>query len=109
MGMVDGKVAIVSGGTSGIGARASELFVHEGARVVIAGRRQERGEELAARLGPAACFVRTDVSLEHDVAAMIKHAVERFGRVDCLFNNAGDASEGGGITAIATGIGTAIG
>lgn len=100
MGTLDGKVAVISGGTSGIGARAAELFVHEGARVVIAGRRRERGEELAAKLGPAATFIRADVSIEHDVAAMIAHAVDRFGRLDCLFNNAGDASDGGGITDI---------
>jgi NAD(P)-dependent dehydrogenase (short-subunit alcohol dehydrogenase family) len=51
MGALDGKVAVISGGTSGIGARAAELFVNGGARVVIAARRRERGEDLAARLG----------------------------------------------------------
>jgi NAD(P)-dependent dehydrogenase (short-subunit alcohol dehydrogenase family) len=76
------------------------LFVSEGARVVIAGRRREKGEELAARLGCAASFIRADVSFEQDVAAIIKHAVDRFGRLDCLFNNAGDASEGNGIVNI---------
>jgi len=100
MGALDGKVAVISGGTSGIGARAEELLVNEGARVVIAGRRRERGEELAAKLGTAARFIRTDVSIEHDVAAMIKHAVDCFGRLDCLFNNAADLSTGSGITDI---------
>lgn len=100
MGMLDGKVAVISGGTSGIGARAAEMFVNEGARVVIAGRRRERGEELAAKLGAVARFIRTDVSIEHDVAAMIKHAVDCFGRLDCLFNNAADLSTGSGITDI---------
>ena len=100
MDALDGKVAVISGGTSGIGARAAELFVNEGARVVIAGRRRERGEELAAKLGAAATFIKADVSNEHDVAAMIKHAVDSFGRLDCLFNNAGDASGGGGIADI---------
>ena len=100
MGALDGKVAVISGGTSGIGARTAELFVHEGARVVIAGRRQQRGEELAAKLGTAASFIRADVSIEADVADMIKHAVSRFGRLDCLFNNAGDASDGSGIADI---------
>jgi NAD(P)-dependent dehydrogenase (short-subunit alcohol dehydrogenase family) len=98
--MLDGKVAAISGGTSGIGARAAEVFVNEGARVVIAGRRREAGEALAAKLGTAARFIRTDVSLEHEVAAMIKQAVDCFGRLDCLFNNAGDASNGAGITDI---------
>lgn len=97
---LDGKVAVNSGGTSGIGARTAELFVHEGARVVIAGRRRERGEALAAKLGTAASFIRADVSVEADVADMIKHAVNRFGRLDCLFNNAGDASDGNGIADI---------
>lgn len=97
---LEGKVAVITGSTSGIGARTAEVFVREGAKVVIAGRRGETGEELTARLGAAASFIRTDVSVEHDVAAMIQHAVDRFGRLDCLFNNAGNASGGSGITEI---------
>ncbi len=62
-------------------------------RLVIAGRRQQRGEILAQRLGPAASFIRTDVTVEADVKAMIDHAVERFGRLDCLMNNAGSGSQ----------------
>ena len=100
MGSLDEKVAVISGGTSGIGARTAELFVNEGARVIIAGRRRERGEELAVKLGSAARFIRTDVSIERDVGAMIKHAIECFGRLDCLFNNAADLSTGSGITDI---------
>ena len=100
MGALDGKVAVISGGTSGIGARTAEVFVNEGARVVIAGRRREIGEALAAKLGRAARFIRTDVSIEHDVAAMIQHAVDSFGRLDCLFNTAGDPSARSGIAAI---------
>lgn len=100
MGALNGKVAVITGATSGIGARAAELFVEEGAKVVIAGRRRERGEEFAARLGTAASFIRTDVSIEPDVAAMLKHAVDKFGRLDCLFNNAGDASDGSGVVDI---------
>src|SRR3712207_532230 len=89
MGMLDGKVAIVTGGTSGIGAACAELFVSEGARVVIAARREAEGEALAARLGEVASFVRTDVAREADVQAMVAHALSRFGRLDCLVNNAG--------------------
>ena len=89
MGVLEGKVAVITGGTSGIGAATVELFVAEGANVVIAGRRGAEGEALAARLGPTASFIRTDVGVEADVAAMIAHAVEKFGRLDCLFNNAG--------------------
>lgn len=97
---LEGKVAVIAGGTSGIGARTAELFVSEGAQVVVAGRRQERGEELAAKLGAAASFMRVDVSREQDVAAMIRHAVDRFGRLDCLFNNAGEVAAPSGIADI---------
>jgi NAD(P)-dependent dehydrogenase (short-subunit alcohol dehydrogenase family) len=99
MGVLEGKVAIVTGGTSGIGARTVELFVEEGARVVIAGRRHDEGEALANQLGPTASFVRTDVASEPDVKAMIGHAVAKYGRLDCLFNNAG--TPGGPMTGIA--------
>lgn len=92
MGALEGRVAVITGSTSGIGARTAELFVAEGARVVIAGRRTERGERLAQRLGAAARFLRTDVSVESDVQAMIGHAVDCFGRLDCLMNNAGRSS-----------------
>ena len=90
---LEGKVAIITGGTSGIGARTAEVFVANGAKVVIAGRRQDRGHKLAGKLGDAASFIRTDVSVEADVKAMVDHAVERFGRLDCLMNNAGRSSQ----------------
>ena len=90
---LEGKVAVITGGTSGIGARTAELFVAEGAKVVIAGRRKDRGERLAQRLGEGARFIRTDVSVEADVKAMIDHALDRFGRLDCLMNNAGMPSQ----------------
>lgn len=66
-----------------------QLFVEEGAKVVIAGRRNKEGEALARQLGVAATFVRTDVSREADAKAMIDYALAKFGRVDCLINNAG--------------------
>jgi len=90
---LEGKVAVITGGTSGIGARTAQVFVANGAKVVIAGRRQERGEKLAQKLGDAASFKRTDVSIEADVKTMIDHAVDRFGRLDCLMNNAGRGSQ----------------
>ncbi len=90
---LEGKVAVITGSTSGIGARTAEVFVTEGAKVVIAGRRQDRGEKLARKLGDAASFISTDVSIEADVKAMIDHAVDRFGRLDCLMNNAGRSSQ----------------
>lgn len=92
MGALEGKVAVITGSTSGIGARTAELFVAEGARVVIAGRREQKGRQLANVLGKAASFIRTDVSNEEDVKGMIEHAVRTFGRLDCLMNNAGSGS-----------------
>jgi NAD(P)-dependent dehydrogenase (short-subunit alcohol dehydrogenase family) len=93
MSPLKGKVAVITGGTSGIGARTAEVFVAEGAKVVIAGRRKDRGERLARKLGEAASFIRTDVSVEADVKAMIDHSVDHFGRLDCLVNNAGRGSQ----------------
>ena len=90
---LEAKVAVITGGTSGIGARTAEVFVHEGATVVIAGRRKDRGDKLVQKLGDAASFIRTDVSVEADVKAMIDHAVDRFGRLDYLMNNAGVGSQ----------------
>jgi NAD(P)-dependent dehydrogenase (short-subunit alcohol dehydrogenase family) len=98
MGALDGKVAIVTGGTSGIGERIAEVFVEEGAKVVVAARRQEEGEKLAQRLGLR--FIRADVSREDDVKAMIDDAVKAFSRVDCLVNNAGIPSPMVSITEI---------
>lgn len=89
---LDGKVAVITGSTSGIGARTAQLFVAEGARVVIAGRREEAGQQTARALGDAASFIRTDVTRESDVEATIAHAVQTFGRIDCLMNNAGIGS-----------------
>jgi len=92
MGQLDGKVAIVTGATSGIGERIAEVFVAEGARVVGAGRRAAAGQALEKRCGPALTFIRTDVADEASVKAMVDHAVTRFGRLDCLVNNAGGGS-----------------
>ena len=73
---LEGKVAVITGATSGIGASSAELFVAEGAQVVIAGRRKDKGEQLAARLGSRASFIRTDVCVERDVTAMLDHALD---------------------------------
>ncbi len=86
MGALDGKVAIVTGGTSGIGEGIVERFVAEGAKVTVAARRQEEGRAQEKRLGVR--FIRTDVASEADVKAMIDQTVKWFGRVDCLVNNA---------------------
>jgi NAD(P)-dependent dehydrogenase (short-subunit alcohol dehydrogenase family) len=97
MGRLNGKVAVITGATSGIGLRTAEVFVAEGARVVIAGRRVSEGEALAGKLGPNCIFLRTDVTCEDQVRALLALAVEKFGRLDCLFNNAGGPAQVGGI------------
>ncbi len=100
MGQLDGKIAIITGGTSGIGRRSVERFVEEGATVVFAGRRAELGAEIEGRLGANAVFHRTDVSVEAEVKALVAFTVARFGRIDCLFNNAGGPAPTGGIEGI---------
>ena len=89
MGRLDDKVAIITGGASGIGAGTVRRFVEEGAKVLISDLDEERGTELAQELGQSASFLRTDVSQEDQVAAMIAEATDLWGRLDCLFNNAG--------------------
>jgi NAD(P)-dependent dehydrogenase (short-subunit alcohol dehydrogenase family) len=100
MGRLDGKVAVITGGASGIGEATVRLFAGEGARVVIADVQDERGRRLAGELGPRAVYARTDVREETQVAAAIAGAARRFGRLDCLFNNAGAAGVSGGIATI---------
>ncbi len=97
MGRLTGKVAVITGATSGIGLRTAEVFVAEGARVVVAGRRVTEGEALARRLGANCIFSRTDVTAEDQIRALLALAVEKFGRLDCLFNNAGGPAQVGGI------------
>jgi NAD(P)-dependent dehydrogenase (short-subunit alcohol dehydrogenase family) len=97
MGRLDGKVAVITGATSGIGLRTAEIFIQEGARLVVAGRRKPEGEALAARLGENCRFLQADVTDEAQVRALIDLALDRFGRIDCLFNNAGGPAQTGGI------------
>lgn len=91
-GRMAGKVAVVTGGAHGIGAGTARLLHSEGARVVIGDLQVEAGERLAAELAGGTedvVFVRTDVTVESDVARLVDTAVERFGRLDVMFNNAG--------------------
>ena len=97
MGRLDGKVAVITGATSGIGLRTAEIFIAEGAKIVIAGRRAPEGEALAKKLGAACIFCQTDVTVEAQMQALIALSVEKFGRIDCLFNNAGGPAQTGGI------------
>ena len=93
-GRLQGKVAVITGATSGIGEATARIFASEGARVVIAGRNVDKGEAIARTLGDRALFQHADVMREADIAALIDLAVARFGRLDCLFNNAGASSRG---------------
>ncbi len=86
---LEGKVAIITGGASGLGKATVEVFVEEGAKVVIADLDVDRGETLAASLGDAAIFKRTDVSSAEEVEALVDFAVEHFGALHIMFNNAG--------------------
>jgi NAD(P)-dependent dehydrogenase (short-subunit alcohol dehydrogenase family) len=88
-GRLDGKVAVITGGASGIGAGTVRRFVEEGARAVIADVDVARGKALAVELGDATRFVETDVTDEDAIAACIDTAVSEFGRLDIMFNNAG--------------------
>jgi NAD(P)-dependent dehydrogenase (short-subunit alcohol dehydrogenase family) len=92
MGALDGKVAIITGATSGIGKRIAEVFIDEGARIVVAARRQGEGAQLERELGDSARFIATDVSDSEQAKAMIDHAMTCFGRIDCLVNNAASPS-----------------
>ncbi len=87
--LLSGQVAIVTGGASGIGRATVELFVEEGAKVVIADVNSEQGQALAASLGPAAAFKKTDVADAGEVQALVDFAVGHFGDLDIMFNNAG--------------------
>jgi NAD(P)-dependent dehydrogenase (short-subunit alcohol dehydrogenase family) len=89
MGRLDDKVAVITGGASGIGAGTVRRFAEEGAKVLITDLDEEKGSALADELGDAAAFLRTDVSKEEDVAAMVAEATDRWGSLDCLYNNAG--------------------
>ena len=102
MAELEDKVAIITGGASGIGAATVRLFVEEGARVVIADMQCERGEALAAELGTAAIFVNCEVRQEDQVKIAVDTAVGRCGRLDCIFNNAGFGGALGPIEDIAT-------
>ena len=100
MGKLDGKVAVITGGASGIGDATVRLFVQEGCRVVIADVQDDRGARLAGELGKSASYLHADVSQESHVSGAIAHAVSRFGRLDCLFNNAGAGGVAGPIEEI---------
>jgi 3-oxoacyl-[acyl-carrier protein] reductase len=87
-GRLAGKVAIITGASTGLGPVMAKLFVDEGAKVLLAARREELVREAADACGPAAVAIRADVTDETDVAAMVARAVAEFGQVDVMCNNA---------------------
>lgn len=95
--LLDGKVALVTGGAMGIGRTTSQVFAREGARVVVVDIVAEGGEETVRMLkeaGGDALFVKCDVTNSKDVEAAVKKTVDTYGRLDCAFNNAGIAIPG---------------
>jgi len=101
-GKLDGKVAVITGATSGIGKRTAQLMAEEGASVVLCGRRRDLGEDIAGGIGERAHFVETDVLEERQVKHAIETAVHHFGCLDILFNNAGGPAPPGEIAGIDT-------
>lgn len=89
MAELDGKVAVITGGASGIGAGTVKRFIEEGARVVIADMQEEKGQTLADLFKGSAVYIKTDVTIEDQVKAAIGKAGSEWGRLDCVFNNAG--------------------
>jgi NAD(P)-dependent dehydrogenase (short-subunit alcohol dehydrogenase family) len=92
MSRFSGKIAVITGGTSGMGRATAVAFAREGAKVVLSGRREKEGlavvEEIA-KAGGTAHFVRADVAKEADVKRLVEQTVAKFGRLDVAFNNAG--------------------
>jgi NAD(P)-dependent dehydrogenase (short-subunit alcohol dehydrogenase family) len=97
----EGKIALVTGGLIGIGRAAAIAFAQEGAKVVVSGRREKEGQELAAELqalGAEAIFVRADVRNDDDTRKLVDQTVSRFGRLDIAVNNAGTEGTPGPVT-----------
>jgi len=88
MGKLENRITLITGGASGIGEATAKLFAAEGAQVIIADIDEKNGQRVANEIGVAAAFRKTDVSDPTQVEAMVKFAVEGYGRLDVLFNNA---------------------
>src|SRR5438094_10232645 len=101
-GQLDGKVALVTGGASGIGRATALTFAREGAKLIIADMNEDGGQQTVHMItenGGGAIFVRTEVSQAVEVQALISKAVETYGRLDCAHNNAGISGGGRALTA----------
>ncbi len=97
MGRLDGKAAIITGGSSGIGRATVKKFAAEGARVLIADIQEDKAAALAEEIGGGCAALGVDVCAEEDIREMVARAESAFGRVDCLFNNAGFGGVSGDI------------
>ncbi len=92
MNRLDGKVAVITGGTSGMGEASAKRFAEAGASVVIAGRNEQRGKAVEAEIrenGGDAAYIHLDVSKENEVEGVIRNVIEKYRKIDILFNNAG--------------------
>ena len=92
---LNGKVALITGGTSGIGAETARLFASEGAKVLIVGRSEEKGQALAEDLGENVIYEMADITKEEDIKNSVKATLKHFNQLDILFNNAGGPAGAG--------------
>jgi NAD(P)-dependent dehydrogenase (short-subunit alcohol dehydrogenase family) len=99
---LEGKVAIVTGATRGIGTGITSAFLREGAQILFTGRDRERGASLEKEFGPNASFMKVDVDQESEIEEMVSTAVDRFGGLDCLVSNAGEGLPSGGVADLDT-------
>ncbi|MFX0186231.1 MAG: glucose 1-dehydrogenase [Candidatus Hodarchaeota archaeon] len=102
MGRLDGKVGVITGGASGIGNASVRLFIEEGAHIIFGDIQDDKGKALAEELGQNAMYFHMNVRNESEIKAAIDLAVEKFGRLDIMFNNAGFGGAGGPIEEIPT-------
>ena len=100
MNKLDGKVAIITGGSSGIGEATVRLFVEEGAKVILFARNEERSNKIVKDLGKNVQFFQGDVTVENDVKSAVDTAVGNWGKLDCIYNNAGSGPASGPIDTI---------
>ncbi|MDO9458915.1 MAG: glucose 1-dehydrogenase [Alphaproteobacteria bacterium] len=97
---LQGKVAVITGGTSGMGRGTVELFLQEGAKVVVADILDDKGAQMEKDFGPNLAYHHTNVAVEADVKGAVDLAVKKYGRLDCIFNNAGIGGVSGEIQEI---------